>query len=520
MRLEAVDDPYLPPAEEMDGQRGGPRAVVQFGPFTSIQVNTDAQGNNVLNDAGNEPSIAISPVDPNRIVIGWRQFDNIISNFRQAGRAYSLDGGATWTNPGPFTPGTFRSDPVLACDAQGNFYYNSLQGNFFTDMFISPDGVNWSQPIPAGGGDKVWFDIDRTNGIGSGNIYMAWSTAAGCCGDNIFTRSVDGGQTYMTPIGLPTSPVWGTVAIGVDGAVYVSGVSSSTFRVLKSFNAQDRNLVPSFGGPVNVNMGGVLESFQGPNPGGLLGQVWIAVDHSGGPNNNNVYLSSSVNPAGTDPLDVMFARSTDGGTTWSAPVRINSDAMSPNGWQWFATMSVAPNGRIDVIWNDTRASQQLQVSELYYAYSYDAGNTWSQNIQLSPAFNSHIGWPNQQKLGDYYHTVSDQAAVNIVYAATFTGGQDVYFLRAGDCNTNNVHDGIDILFGMSADANGNSIPDECEGIGCPADVNGDDTVNVQDLLAVIGAWGPCAGCAADVNDDSQVNVIDLLAVINGWGPCP
>jgi hypothetical protein len=519
LRLETIDDAYLPPDQTVDG--GSPRSLVTFGPFVSIQVNTNAQGNNVLNDAGNEPSMAISPVDPNRIVIGWRQFDNISSNFRQAGRAYSLDGGATWTNPGVFTPGTFRSDPVLACDAQGNFYYNSLQGNFLTDMFISPDGVNWSQPIPAGGGDKVWFNIDRTNGIGSDNIYMAWSTAAGCCGSDIFTRSVDGGQTYMTPIGLPTSPVWGTVAIGTDGAVYVSGVSSSNFRVLKSLNAQDRNInPPSFGPAVTVNLGGPLEAFAGPNPGGLLGQVWVAVDHSGGPNNNNVYVVCSANLPGSDPLDVMFARSTDGGTTWSPPVRINSDAASANAWQWFATMSVAPNGRIDVIWNDTRASQQAEISELYYAYSYNAGQTWSQNIQLSPSFNSHVGWPNQQKLGDYYHTTSDNAAVNIVYAATFTGGQDVYFLRAGDCNNNSVHDGVDILFGFSADANNNSIPDECEGAACPADINNDGTVNVQDLLAVIGAWGPCPGCAADINDDQQVNVADLLAVIDAWGPCP
>jgi hypothetical protein len=518
-RLEVIDDPYLPREEGVDGTT--PRAVIVHGPFDSIQVNTDAQGNNVLNDAGNEPSIAISPTDSNRIVIGWRQFDNIASNFRQAGRAYSLNGGATWTNPGPFTPGTFRSDPVLACDSSGTFFYNSLQGNFLTDMFISPDGVNWSNPIPATGGDKVWFNIDRTNGIGDGFIYLAWSTAAGCCEDNIFTRSIDGGLNYMSPIGLPDSPVWGTVAIGTDGALYISGVADANlFRVLKSTNAQNALVIPSFSPPVTVNMGGPLPSFGGPNPGGLLGQVWIAVDHSGGSANNNVYLVSTVNPAGADQADVMFARSTNGGANWSNPVRINTDPPSTNGWQWFTTMSVAPDGRIDVIWNDTRASLQENISELYYAYSYNAGDTWSQNIQISPSYNSHIGWPNQNKMGDYYHTISDNAAVNIAYAATFTGGQDVYFLRAGDCNNNGVHDGLDIANNASADINGNSIPDECEGLTCAADLTNDDVVNVQDLLKVINSWGPCAGCMQDINNDQHVNVQDMLAVINAWGPCP
>jgi len=65
---------------------------------------------------------------------------------------------------------------------------------------------------------------------------------------------------------------------------------------------------------------------------------------------------------------------------------------------------------------------------------------------------------------------------------------------------------------------------------CPADIapapNGDNLVNVQDLLAVIGAWGACANpndCRADiapVGGDDLVNVQDLLAVIGAWGACP
>ena len=55
---------------------------------------------------------------------------------------------------------------------------------------------------------------------------------------------------------------------------------------------------------------------------------------------------------------------------------------------------------------------------------------------------------------------------------------------------------------------------------CPADIADDGQVNVNDMLAVINAWGPCSGCVADINGDNQVNVSDLLAVINAWGACP
>ncbi len=55
---------------------------------------------------------------------------------------------------------------------------------------------------------------------------------------------------------------------------------------------------------------------------------------------------------------------------------------------------------------------------------------------------------------------------------------------------------------------------------CPADANGDQVVDVQDLIAVINAWGPCPnGCDADSNGDLVIDVIDLIAVISGWGPC-
>lgn len=51
-------------------------------------------------------------------------------------------------------------------------------------------------------------------------------------------------------------------------------------------------------------------------------------------------------------------------------------------------------------------------------------------------------------------------------------------------------------------------------------MNADGTVDVDDLLIVIGAWGECATCDADLNNDDLVDVNDLLAVIDEWGECP
>ena len=57
---------------------------------------------------------------------------------------------------------------------------------------------------------------------------------------------------------------------------------------------------------------------------------------------------------------------------------------------------------------------------------------------------------------------------------------------------------------------------------CSGDVNNDGLIDVDDLIAVIVAWGLCpvgAPCPADVNGDGVVNVDDLVEVILDWGTC-
>jgi hypothetical protein len=542
-----VDDPYL---AAPDLPRF-PAAVMQRGPFASVQVNVDERGNNIQGDAGNEPSIAVDPTAPNRIAIGWRQFDTVLSNFRQAGYSFSRDGGRSWAGESIIEPGIFRSDPVLEAGPDGTFYYLSLQvtqGEFTCDMFLSDDGgATWPTKSFAFGGDKAWFAIDESfPGDGFMNQYQAWNTAGNLYFPNQFSRSVGGGESWEDPVEYdpfgdpPARPVFGLIDVGPDGSVYVAGsqnsVDTGTFWVVKSTNASNGAQLPTFGQITPIDLGGNLHIGAGPNPSGLLGQVNIVVDRSDQPTQGNVYVLCSVDPPGNDPMDVHLIRSEDGGQTWSEPVRVNDDGPLADAWQWFGQMDVAPNVRIDVIWNDTRNSGQDNISELFYAFSVDGGETWSENVVLSPPFNSHVGWPEQNKLGDYYDIISDQVGVHVAYAATFNGEQDVYYLRIGDydCNDNGVGDSEDLANGTSGDCNGNGIADECEiaagtltdddGDGMPdecfclADTNGDQVVDVLDLIDVILSWQQ-SDVPADVNGDGIVDVLDLIQVILQWGPC-
>jgi hypothetical protein len=78
---------------------------------------------------------------------------------------------------------------------------------------------------------------------------------------------------------------------------------------------------------------------------------------------------------------------------------------------------------------DTRNAANNANSQLFYSYSIDGGNSWSPNVAVSNSFNPFVGYPNQNKIGDYITVVSDNASANVAYAATFNGEEDIYYVR-------------------------------------------------------------------------------------------
>ena len=439
--FEKYNNPPAPPGKI----ETSPRMISRFGVFTSYQANVDASGNNILGDAANEPSIAVDPTDGNKMMIAWRQFNTIQSDFRQAGWGYSTDGGIHWTFPGVLQNNVFRSDPVTKSDETGNFFYLSLQSTqqesfFCDDLWRSINGgQSWTEQSAdqAGhGGDKEWFTIDTNiGGMGHGFVYQFW-TGFFACDFGEFNRSTDSGASWMSPINIPNSPDTGAMDVDTNGNLFLAG-GGSPFWCVRSSNAQIGNQTPTFDRITQVNMGGDLIQ-GGVNGIGLCGQTFVAVDRSGTATNNNIYMVASVLPTGAgNGTDVMLARSTDDGQTFSLPQRINDDPINHNKWHIFGTPSVAPNGRIDVVWLDSRNAANNIDMQLFYSFSTDGGVTWAANIPVSNSFNPQAGYPNNQKIGDYITIVSDATGGNVAYAATFNvnpnagGGheQDVYYVR-------------------------------------------------------------------------------------------
>ncbi len=135
---------------------------------------------------------------------------------------------------------------------------------------------------------------------GHGFQYQYWSSDGNNFAGRQFTRSTNGGLTWMNPINIPNSPAWGTLDVDSNGNLFIGGVNLTTDQIwcIRSTNAKNGAVAPTFDQSTAVNLGGHIASSEPINPQGLAGQVFLAVDRSGTSTNNNIYILASVQPAG------------------------------------------------------------------------------------------------------------------------------------------------------------------------------------------------------------------------------
>ena len=143
--------------------------------------------------------------------------------------------------------------------------------------------------------------------------------------------------------------------------------------------------------------------------------------------------------------------------------------------------------------NDWAGSPYEDVFEVHV--SDDGGATWTELEIVGPSGPEvQGGWYARQfRLADV-PDFSNTDEFRIRFRASDTGAGSV------------VEAGVD---GVTLKAY------SCE-TGVTGDVNGDGAVNVEDLLLLLAAWGPCTGCPADLNADGMVDVLDLLELLANW----
>ncbi len=125
------------------------------------------------------------------------------------------------------------------------------------------------------------------------------------------------------------------------------------------------------------------------------------------------YAATPATAASSGSADVVLQRSTDMGTTWSDPVVLNDGDQSKQFTSFYPQLNVAPNGRVDVVWQDNRQQHDYHF-QVRYTYSTDGGVTWAPNVQvtdqpidfgLGVSFNSDIRQPPGVASADEYAVI-------------------------------------------------------------------------------------------------------------------
>ena len=358
--------------------------------------------------------ITLSVLNPQRLVAG----SNEISRATMGGY-FSADGGSSWriSDP-PLSDGTntvyrFASDPGLASDTLGNFFYSYILvgfRNFKPNAVVvarSTDGGTTWPHVAVGdrltdGGLGTFIDkplVTADNNFSSpfrDNVYLAWDTAFGFGEGKVFlARSVDHGVTLEPPVriddpesGSGINEIGVSPAVGPDGEVYCAwnDIRHNTIAVDRSLD-----------GAVTFGRDRIIASKTIPFDTGIpaiavrraLIYPSLDVDRGGSANRGKVYCAwtdqagpgAFVDGAETD---IFFARSTDRGLTWSSRVRVNDDAAGND--QFYQWLSVDPtDGSINVMWQDTRNDPQRRKVDIFFARSTDGGLTFSKNVRVTTA---------------------------------------------------------------------------------------------------------------------------------------
>jgi hypothetical protein len=353
--------------------------------------------------------------------------------------SYTVDRGKTWAIADNTAPDDYRrsGDVSVAYDNQGHAFlcyiaFDKLgtenywaHGATRNGVFVRRSldgGKTWEKDHAVVFGhnsapgipfeDKPYIVADTTHSKFAGNLYVGWTQWQLTKSIILFSRSTDAGKAWSKPIeistreGLPrddNGAVEGfTGAVGADGTLYVvwcdiTGIVLAMSRDGGKTFAPSRTVIPT--GPSSFSPEHIFRANGFPE---------IGID----PRTNKLYVTWSDYSNGD--VDVFASSSSDRGKNWSAPVRVNNDALHNGLDQFFQWLAVDPvEGSVNIIFCDRRSDSENRSYRMVLARSTDGARTFQNYV-----WSTKTSDPSDVFMGDYMGIAASGGKVFGVWTRT------------------------------------------------------------------------------------------------------
>jgi hypothetical protein len=371
-------------------------------------TNTNISNGNIFDG---EPYLAINPTNNQNLVTAWMgmKFTNGLFRIALKTRA-SFDGGTTWSavNTLPHMGTAYGSaDPSMAFDANGYLYLSYIDYKQNPDsggIYVARSadgGLNWDTPSKAFDMydvankrpiDRPWLVVDKSAIANAGTLYITTKPAPWIAPPNrpYYKVSSDSGHTWTAIANLDGTGYLTGNSIAAPMAAPVTTIDGKFCAIYPSYVAS-QNILPCYYFASSNNQGQTFNYnlVYATAPAGADSNLKNGYQLIAHPNDaNKLYFVGPVSQ--NQDADIKAMNSTDGGQTWSSPVRVNDDALGNGKQQDMVWAAYNQQGAIATVWRDRRNDASNGFwnvgYDFYYALSDDNGQTFSTNQKMSSQF--------------------------------------------------------------------------------------------------------------------------------------